>query len=47
MYRDLTENKPPLGYWLYELTVAIKLGYTDELAIRVMPIPYVPVLATV
>src|SRR6516225_7153054 len=21
MYRDLTENKPPLGYWLYMLTV--------------------------
>ena len=19
MYRDLTENKPPLGYWLYAL----------------------------
>ena len=23
MYRDLTENKPPLGYWLYTLTVAL------------------------
>ena len=21
MYRDLTENKPPLGYWLYALAV--------------------------
>ena len=23
MYRDLTENKPPLGYWLYALAVAV------------------------
>ena len=23
MYRDLTENKPPLGYWLYALAVAL------------------------
>ena len=37
MYLDLTENKPPLGYWLYTLTVA--LGGYHELAIRVMPIP--------
>ena len=43
MYRDLTENKPPLGYWLYTLTVA--LGGYHELAIRVMPIPFV--LATI
>jgi 4-amino-4-deoxy-L-arabinose transferase-like glycosyltransferase len=43
MYRDLTENKPPLGYWLYTLTVA--LGGYQELAIRVMPIPFV--LATI
>ena len=43
MYRDLTENKPPLGYWLYALTVA--LGGYQELAIRVMPIPFV--LATI
>jgi 4-amino-4-deoxy-L-arabinose transferase-like glycosyltransferase len=39
MYRDLTENKPPLGYWLYTLAVAI--GGYDELAIRVMPIPFI------
>jgi hypothetical protein len=23
MYRDLTENKPPLGYWLFTIVVAI------------------------
>ena len=39
MYRDLTENKPPLGYWLYALAVAI--GGYNELAIRLMPIPAV------
>ena len=39
MYRDLTENKPPLGYWLYALAVA--LGGYHELAIRVLPIPFV------
>jgi 4-amino-4-deoxy-L-arabinose transferase-like glycosyltransferase len=39
MYRDLTENKPPGGYWLYALTVA--LGGARELTIRVMPIPFV------
>jgi 4-amino-4-deoxy-L-arabinose transferase-like glycosyltransferase len=39
MYRDLTENKPPLGYWLYALAVA--LGGYDELAIRLLPIPAV------
>jgi 4-amino-4-deoxy-L-arabinose transferase-like glycosyltransferase len=43
LYRDLTENKPPLGYWLYALGVA--LGGYAELAIRIMPIPYV--LATI
>lgn len=42
MYRDLTENKPPLGYWLYALTVAT--GGYNEFAIRVMPL--IPVLAT-
>jgi hypothetical protein len=42
MYRDLTENKPPLGYWLYALTVAI--GGYNELAIRIMPLA--PVLTT-
>ena len=39
MYRDLTENKPPLGYWLYALAVAI--GGYNELAIRLLPIPAV------
>ena len=39
MYRDLTENKPPLGYWLYALAVA--LGGYNELAIRVLAIPAV------
>jgi Dolichyl-phosphate-mannose-protein mannosyltransferase len=43
LYRDLTENKPPLGYWLYALAVTI--GGYHELAIRIMPIPYV--LATI
>ena len=39
MYRDLTENKPPLGYWLYTMGVAI--GGYRELAIRLMPIPFI------
>jgi 4-amino-4-deoxy-L-arabinose transferase-like glycosyltransferase len=39
MYRDLTENKPPLGYWLYALAVA--MGGYNELAIRLLPIPAV------
>lgn len=43
LYRDLTENKPPLGYWLYAATVA--LGGANELTIRVMPLPFV--LATI
>jgi 4-amino-4-deoxy-L-arabinose transferase-like glycosyltransferase len=43
MYRDLTENKPPLGYWLY--TMAVAIGGYNELAIRVMPIPFI--LATI
>ena len=43
MYRDLSENKPPLGYWLYALTVAV--GGANELAIRVMPM--VPILGTI
>ena len=38
MYRDLTENKPPLGYWLYAL--AVKIGGYNELAIRLLPIPF-------
>ncbi|SIO67383.1 Dolichyl-phosphate-mannose-protein mannosyltransferase [Singulisphaera sp. GP187] len=43
MYRDLTENKPPGGYWLYALALAI--GGSDELTVRVMPIPII--LATI
>jgi 4-amino-4-deoxy-L-arabinose transferase-like glycosyltransferase len=43
MYRDLTENKPPLGYWLYATGVA--LGGYNELAIRLLPIPFL--LATI
>ena len=43
LYRDLTENKPPLGYWIYGGAVAI--GGMNELTIRLMPIPFV--LATV
>jgi 4-amino-4-deoxy-L-arabinose transferase-like glycosyltransferase len=39
IYRDLTENKPPLGYWIY--TLAVALGGYHELTIRVMPIPFV------
>jgi 4-amino-4-deoxy-L-arabinose transferase-like glycosyltransferase len=37
MYRDLTENKPPLGYWLYAL--GVRLGGYNELAIRLLPLP--------
>jgi 4-amino-4-deoxy-L-arabinose transferase-like glycosyltransferase len=43
MYRDLTENKPPGGYWLYAGAVA--LGGANELSIRLMPLPFV--LATI
>ncbi len=39
MYRDLTEPKPPGGYWLGAATVA--LGGADELPFRLMPIPFV------
>lgn len=39
MYRDLTENKPPLGYWLYAVGVAV--GGYNEPAIRLLPIPAV------
>ncbi len=39
LYRDLTENKPPLGYWIYSAAIAV--GGYDELAIRIMPIPFV------
>src|SRR5262249_35911001 len=31
MYRDLTENKPPAGYWLYAL--AVWLGGPTELTV--------------
>ena len=43
LYRDVTENKTPLGYWLY--TLAVLVGGYNELAIRIMPIPFV--LATI
>ena len=43
MYRDLTENKPPGGYWLYML--AVEFGGMTERTIRLMPIPMV--LATI
>lgn len=43
MYRDLTENKPPGGYWLFALAVAI--GGANETCIRLMPVPMV--LATI
>jgi len=43
MYRDLSENKPPGGYWLYALAEAI--GGANELTIRLMPLPLV--LATI
>ena len=43
LYRDVTENKTPLGYWLYALAVA--LGGYNEIAIRIMPIPFI--LATI
>jgi 4-amino-4-deoxy-L-arabinose transferase-like glycosyltransferase len=39
LYRDVTENKTPLGYWLY--TLAVASGGYNELAIRIMPIPFV------
>jgi 4-amino-4-deoxy-L-arabinose transferase-like glycosyltransferase len=39
LYRDLTENKPPLGYWLYAL--GVKVGGYRELSIRLLPIPAV------
>ena len=39
LYRDLVENKPPLGYGLY--TLAVAAGGANETTVRVMPIPYV------
>lgn len=41
LYRDVSENKPPLGYWIYQAAVAV--GGYDELAIRILPIPFVVV----
>jgi CubicO group peptidase (beta-lactamase class C family)/4-amino-4-deoxy-L-arabinose transferase-like glycosyltransferase len=43
LYRDLTENKPPGGYWIY--TLAVSIGGANELTIRLLPIPLV--LATI
>ncbi|HEY2156363.1 MAG TPA: glycosyltransferase family 39 protein, partial [Isosphaeraceae bacterium] len=39
LYRDLIENKPPLGYWLY--TLAVALGGANEMTVRIMAMPYV------
>jgi 4-amino-4-deoxy-L-arabinose transferase-like glycosyltransferase len=39
MYRDLTDTKSPLGYWLTALAVAI--GGANETCIRLMPLPMV------
>ena len=43
LYRDYSDNKPPLCYWLYGLTV--RIAGENELAIRLLPIPFV--LATI
>lgn len=43
LYRDLTEPKPPGGYWLYTLGVA--LGGANELMVRLLPLPLI--LATI
>ena len=39
LYRDLTENKPPGGYWLYALAVSV--GGATEWTVRLLPIPFV------
>src|SRR5579883_2241018 len=39
LYRDLTENKPPGGYWIY--TFAEAIGGPNELTIRLMAMPMV------
>jgi len=39
LYRDLTENKPPLGYAIYAAAPA--LGGLDEFAVRLVPVPFV------
>ena len=37
LYRDLTEYKPPLGYWFY--AVGVGVGGASEMTIRLMIIP--------
>jgi 4-amino-4-deoxy-L-arabinose transferase-like glycosyltransferase len=39
LYRDLSEPKPPGGYWLYTLGVA--LGGDSELMVHLLPVPLV------
>ncbi|MFO0909300.1 MAG: glycosyltransferase family 39 protein [Isosphaeraceae bacterium] len=39
MYRDLTENKPPGGYWIF--ATAVSLGGPHELTIHLLPLPFV------
>ncbi|WP_169976631.1 ArnT family glycosyltransferase [Tautonia rosea] len=39
LYADLSENKPPLGYWIYSASAAI--GGANELTIRLLPLPLV------
>ena len=39
LYADLSENKPPVGYWIYAAAVAI--GGANEWTIRLLPIPFV------
>ena len=39
LYRDLAENKPPGGYWIYQL--AVKIGQASEWTIRWIPVPIV------
>ncbi|GIW86823.1 MAG: hypothetical protein KatS3mg108_1147 [Isosphaeraceae bacterium] len=39
LYRDLAENKPPLGYALFAL--ATRLGGASEWTVRLMPLPLV------
>lgn len=43
LYRDLSEPKPPAGYWLYAAAVAV--GGAEELTARLLTLPIV--LATV
>jgi 4-amino-4-deoxy-L-arabinose transferase-like glycosyltransferase len=39
MYRDLTEPKPPAGYWLF--TLAALPGVDPEFVVRLIPLPFV------